>query len=263
MSKTINSTGSRWGAGSGLTYPVAGEKNWDVWIETLIQALLDHDHSDNSNGEAISGVAISADTVTADKLLFNNNTYLRWKDSGAVTRDILALNTGDDLEIGDSDDPYGLDILMQNNQALAMRDSGGTKRTMLKLDGSDNVELAYSATTQITAGGTSTNLTIEKTTSSQTTMKGSVTLSGATGPSNVTGILAATDEFIHITYKLKNATTGAVQFGTIWLDEDNTSLIEEFAGDDCEITFANSAGQLQYTNANANDVTMTYILTRG
>lgn len=248
MSKTINSSGSRWNAAAGFTYPVAGEKNWDVWIETIIQALLDHDHSDTSNGEAISGVAISADTITADKLLFNNDTYIRWKDSGAVTRDILALNGSDDLEIGDGDDPYGVDVLMQNNKALAMRDSGGTKASMLKLNASDILELS---------DGT------KSVSNTSFTMRGSFTCSGATGPASVTGILAASDEFIHVLYKLKNATTGAVQFGQIWLDEDNTSLIEEFAGDDCEITFANSAGQLQYTNANANDVTMTFVITRG
>ena len=260
MSKTLNSTNSRWGGG--FTYPVAGEKNWDVWIETLIQALLNHKH-ENGNGEALSGSGISADSVTADKLLFNNDTYLRWKDSGGTTRDVLALSAADVLEIGDGDDTYGPNVLMQNNKAIQMRDSGGTAQTMLKLDGSDAAELGFSTLASLTVGGTSTDMTIEKTTSTQTTMKGSFTCSGATGPASVTGILAATDEFIHITYKLKNATTGAVQFGTIWLDEDNTSLIEEYAGDDCEVTFTNSAGQLQYTNANANDVTMSFVLTRG
>ena len=245
MSKTLNSTNSRWGGG--FTYPVAGEKNWDVWIETLIQALLNHKH-ENGNGEALSGSGISADSVTADKLLFNNDTYLRWKDSGGTTRDVLALSATDVLEIGDGDDTYGPSVLMQNDKAIQMRDSGGTAASMLKLNSSDIVELS---------DGT------KSVSNTSFTMRGSFTCSGATGPANVTGILAATDEFIHITYKLKNATTGAVQFGTIWLDEDNTSLIEEYAGDDCEITFANSAGQLQYTNANANDVTMSFVLTRG
>ena len=100
MSKTLNSN-SRWGSGGGgLTFPVAGEKNWDVWIETLVQALLDHDHSSNEKGREIPGGAITDATVTADKLLLNNNTYIRWKDDQAATKDIIGVDTSNNLTLG-------------------------------------------------------------------------------------------------------------------------------------------------------------------
>ena len=100
MSKTLNSN-SRWGSGGGgLTFPVAGEKNWDVWIETLVQALLDHDHSSNEKGREVPGGALTDATVTADKLLLNNNTYIRWKDDQAATKDIIGVDTSNNLTLG-------------------------------------------------------------------------------------------------------------------------------------------------------------------
>ena len=239
MSKTLNSSNSRWGAGSGLTFPVNGEKNWDVWVETAIQALLDHDHSTNSKGEEISNAAIAADTITADKLLFNNNTYLRWKNSSAVATDVIKLNASDQVEV----DPDIAKLILVNNTALQSDDVGGTARNLIHIDASDAVEISDANVGQI--------IRLQKETLADNT-------SSATDVPDFA--VLGTDESAFIFYSIDRGNDN--QMGQLWIDEDNSNIIEECAGDDVGVTFSVVTGQLKYTTTstgNAATIKMTVI----
>ena len=72
-----------------------------------------------------------------------------------------------------------------------------------------------------------------------------------------------TDESAFIYYQMVRG-TGTVQFGTLMIDEDNTSVVEDFAGDDCGVTFTNVAGQLKYaTTSTGTAVTAKFFVIRG
>ena len=69
-----------------------------------------------------------------------------------------------------------------------------------------------------------------------------------------------TDESAFIFYSIDRGNDN--QMGQLWIDEDNSNIIEECAGDDVGVTFSVVTGQLKYTTTstgNAATIKMTVI----
>ena len=71
----------------------------------------------------------------------------------------------------------------------------------------------------------------------------------------------ATNQGAIVEYILKLNTD--TQTGTLVIDNDNSSVLQEFTGDNIsEVTFQVVAGVLQYKNANATPATLKYVIKR-
>lgn len=223
-----------------IQLPASGDRDWGTNLRDLAWVLLaNHDHG-TAGGQPISGTSLSADSVTGAKILLDNAQYLRWKNSSAVATNVIRLASDDKIEVA-----VDVDLLiMSNNVALQGDESGGTARSMIKVTSSNALEVSDSNLGQI--------MRMQK-----------ETLADNVSATDVPDFaVLGTDESAFIFYSMDRGTDN--QMGMLWIDEDNTHIIEDFAGDALGVTFTNVSGQLKYaTTSTGTAVIAKFFVVRG
>lgn len=238
--------------------PAAGDTDWATNIRDLAFLLLaEHDHT-TAKGQPIGTTALTADGVTGAKILLANGESLRAKNGSAVATNIF--NYDDD---GSGSDKILLEeqLVIENNVMVQGANNGGTNSIdIAKVNTSDKVELGNSNISVLSgdsAGITATNML-------DMGYAGSFTMAdNQSSAANVTGVLAAAEESLHIIYKITRGSS-IVQDGKIDLDENNAQIIEERYSTTGGVTFTNVAGQLKYTSTSTGTAPVfNFLIVRG
>ena len=230
-----------------IQLPASGDRDWGTNLRDLcFVKLANHDHSGSGKGKKLPAGSIAASSVTGAEILLNNDTYLKWKDSAGSAVNVMKLNaTGG----GTPDNRVEIDVdidklIMSNNVSLQADNAAGTVRSMAKLTSSDAFEFGDSNEGQL--------MRLQKETLADNQSATAVPDFAVLG----------TDESAFIMYSMDRGTD--CQMGTLWIDQDNTNLIEECAGDSVGVTFTNNAGQLEYaTTSTGTAVTAKFFVIRG
>lgn len=254
-----------------IKVPTQGTTSWGNTMQkdTFLKIAL-HDHTGSGgNGKQLTGGAIAVDTINGTKILLNNDEYLRAQNSiPDANIDILKINTSDLLELGASLN----NLEIKNNTYITGTDQVGTGSiNMLKVDTND--EIAVGATlanldlkSNVYLTSNSVNVTKVDTLSRVDIADGNLVLKGTDSIADaqlVTTLpncpVASSGEALFVYYKLVR---GALrQFGQLVIDEDNSGIIEELYGDDCGVTFTESAGAIQAASTSTGTaITMTYTI---
>jgi hypothetical protein len=196
---------------------------------------------DNADSTYLSLIKLSATDkielgaeIAALKLA--NDTFITARNNAdSADINLLKLDTNDDLLI----DAELSQIKLKNNISLQARNNADSADIdILKVSASDVAEATLG---QINA-------------------QGLVTLTDNTSVAADAGVITlASNETCEIVYKIIRDTD--VQRGTLTLDENNSSVIEEFSGDEVGVTFSINAGALEYVSTNTgSNATMSYTI---
>lgn len=85
--------------GLNFTYPTEGATGWYSTAQTMFNAISAHDHTASNKGGLITTAAITADSVTQDKIQLDNNTSLNWLDSTAASIGAIKVNASDQVQV--------------------------------------------------------------------------------------------------------------------------------------------------------------------
>lgn len=238
-----------------LIIPEEGETNWAVSIrDNCFQKIVDHDHAGTSGtGKQLTGTsAITADTIDDTLVRLRNNQCLRARNAAnSADVNIIKITASDKVEICTDISKAN----MVNDTFITSRNNADSADiSIVKVDTSDKVILGSSNVSTISGSA------LDVSGAKQITSNNTVTLTDNTASPTSAGVITlGTDEWCKVLYKIVRNTD--VQFGELWLDEDNSSVIEEFSGDDTGVTFSISSGALQYiTTSTGNNATMTYFI---
>jgi len=259
-----------------LVIPSDAETDWSTSIrDNCFQKIVDHDHSGSAGlGVKLTATAaLTADSVDDTLIKLSNNAALRSADqAGTGDIDIVKVNTSDKVEVVTE---IARAVMINDTYIGGRNNADSTDISIAKVSTTDEVVVGANNVVSV-QGTTSTGMALLLANSITGIAAGmpisevkSIGFSGSftmadnqSSAANVTGILAATDEFAEITYKITRSTS--VQFGKIMIDEDNGALIEEFYGDDAGITFTNVSGQLKYVSTSTgNAPTFKYLMIKG
>jgi hypothetical protein len=84
-----------------LSWPSAGERNWEATFRAFARALSDHNHDGNGRGTKIAGSAIDANGVGASQIRLENNQFLRGRNAtNTADVNIVRVTSSNQLELG-------------------------------------------------------------------------------------------------------------------------------------------------------------------
>ena len=258
-----------------IKVPTQGTTDWASTLQTdTFLKIAQHDHSGSGNGAQLGAGSIVNDAITGAKIRLANDEYLRARNNAdSANLNLLKANTSDKLV-------FGIDVAtlnLTNNTYLTARNQADSANIdIVKVDGGDQLEFGTQVSvfnmktnTYITGrnAANSANVNVAKIDAQDRVdladaaalFKGSATLTDNTSVAAVVPNfpVASADESLFILYKIVRSTN--VQYGQLWLGEDNSELIEECAGDDVGVTFSEDAGALDYTTTSTgNNATLTY-----
>jgi len=207
--------------------------------------------------------------ATVNNFNIKNNTYITGRNQAdSANIDIVKIDGGDQLDFGTQ---VSVLNMKQDTYFTGRNAANSANINMIKVNSSDELALgATLANADLKANTylTSNSVNLIKTDSNsrvdladgQLVLKGTDTIADAASAATLTNCpTAGTNEALFIYYKMVR--NGAVQFGQLIVDEDNSGLIEECYGDDVGVTFTENAGAIQATaTSTGNPITMTYTI---
>ena len=256
-----------------IQVPTQGTTDWATTLQTqTFLKISQHDHSGSGNGAQLGAGSIVNDAITGAKIRLANDEYLRARNNAdSANLNLLKANTSDKLV-------FGIDVAtlnLTNNTYLTARNQADSANIdIVKVDGGDQLEFGTQVSvfnmktnTYITGrnAANSANVNVAKidaqdrvdVADAAALFKGTADLTDNTSAVVPNFPVASADESLFILYKIVRSTN--VQYGQLWLGEDNSELIEECAGDDVGVTFSEDAGALDYTTTSTgNNATLTY-----
>lgn len=122
-----------------LQLPTRSTTDWaDEFLNNFAAKISTHDHTGGGRGAQLGSGAFADASINEDKILLNNNTALKWRDSSLVSQEVIKLNAEDLLEI-----LYPI----KNDQTISAKSVSLINNTLdqvvLELGTSESLEIEY------------------------------------------------------------------------------------------------------------------------